>query len=102
MRTFWDPRQFAHAPRIEMHNGRIDRARAVELTQKYQLVSKKRAEQSIDFTEQYRSYVINYGLGQDMVQAYVEAAGDTPQARWAAMERVISEPTLPSDLLVRR
>ena len=24
MRTFWDPRQFAHAPRIEMHNGRIE------------------------------------------------------------------------------
>jgi hypothetical protein len=82
--------------------GRINREEAVALTQKYQLVSRKRAEQSIDFTQQYRSYVINYGLGQDMVQAYVEAAGTTPQARWAAMERVISEPTLPSDLLVRR
>jgi hypothetical protein len=82
--------------------GRIDRAKAVELTQKYQLVSKKRAEQSTDFTEQYRSYVINYGLGQDMVRAYVEAAGPDPKARWAAMERVISEPTLPSDLLIRR
>ena len=81
--------------------GRIDRKQAVALTQKYQLVSKKRAEQSIDFTQQYRSYVINYGLGQDMVRAFVEAAGTTPQARWAAMERVISEPTLPSDLLVR-
>jgi hypothetical protein len=81
--------------------GRIDRAKAVELTQKYQLVSKKRAEQSIDFNEQYRSYVINYGLGQDMVRAYVEAAGPDPKARWAAMERVISEPTLPSDLLIR-
>jgi len=81
--------------------GRIDRKQAVALTQKYQLVSKKRAEQSIDFTDQYRSYVINYGLGQDMVRAHVEAAGPTPQARWAAMERVISEPTLPSDLLVR-
>ncbi|HEY9554969.1 hypothetical protein [Allosphingosinicella sp.] len=78
--------------------GRIDRDRAVELTQKYQLVSKKRAEQSVDFIEEYRSYVINYGLGEDMVEAYVEAAGDTPEARWAAMERVISEPTLPSDL----
>jgi hypothetical protein len=85
----------------EYLEGRIDRAQAVELTQKYQLVSLKRAEQLIDFTEQYRSYVINYGLGQDMVEAYVEAAGSTPQARWAAMERIISEPTLPSDLLVR-
>lgn len=79
--------------------GRIDRARAVELTQKYQLVSKRRAEQSVDFIDDYRSYVINYGLGEDMVEAYVEAAGDTPEARWAAMERVISEPTLPSDLV---
>ena len=81
--------------------GRIDRARAVALTQKYQLVSKARAEQSIKFTDDYRSYVINYGLGQDMVKAFVEAAGTTPEARWAAMERVISEPTLPIDLLVR-
>jgi len=37
-----------------------------------------------------------------MVQAYVEAAGPSPKARWAAMERIISEPTLPSDLLVRQ
>ena len=81
--------------------GRINRKQAVELTQKYQLVSKQRAEQSIGFTEQYRSYVINYGLGQDMARAFVEAAGATPQARWAAFERIISEPTLPSDLLVR-
>jgi len=81
--------------------GRINRKQAVELTQKYQLVSKARAEQSIDFTDQYRSYVINYGLGQDMARAYVEAAGGTPEARWAALERIISEPTLPSDLLVR-
>ena len=64
-------------------------------------MSKKRAEQSIGFTEQYRSYVINYGLGQDMARAFVEAAGATPEARWAAFERIISEPTLPSDLLVR-
>ena len=32
--------------------GRINRKQAVELTQKYQLVSKQRAEQSIGFTEQ--------------------------------------------------
>jgi hypothetical protein len=32
------------------------------------------------------------------VRAYVDAAGTTPQARWAAMERILSEPTLPADL----
>lgn len=78
--------------------GRITRDQAVALTQKYQLVSKARAEQSIKFTQDYRSYVINYGLGQDMVRAHVEAAGPSQEARWAAFEKIISEPTLPSDL----
>lgn len=78
--------------------GRIDRAGAVALSQKYQLQSKKRAEKSLDFTDQYRTYVINYGLGQDMVRSYVEAAGTDQGARWARMEKILSEPTLPSDL----
>jgi len=78
--------------------GRISRDEAVALGQKYQLQSKERAEKSLDFTDQYRTYVINYGLGQDMVRAYVEAAGPDPKARWARMEKILSEPTLPSDL----
>lgn len=82
-------------------DGQIDRARAIALTQKYQLMSEARAKQSIGFTDTYRSYVINYGLGQDMVREFVEAAGPDAKARWAAMERVISEPTLPADLAVR-
>ncbi len=80
---------------------RITREQAIELTQRYQLVSRRRAEQSIAFTDQYRAYVINYGLGRDMVARYVEAAGPDPAARWAAMERLLSEPTLPADLTVR-
>ena len=81
--------------------GRIAREEAIALTQKYQLVSEERATQSISFTDEYRSYVINYGLGQDMVRAYVEAAGPDPAARWAAFEHILSEPTLPSDLVAR-
>jgi hypothetical protein len=80
-------------------DGRISRAQALELTRKYQLVTAARAEQLVAFAEQYRSYVINYGLGREMVKAHIEAAGDTPEARWAAMERILSEPTLPDDLV---
>ena len=78
--------------------GRIDRAEAVRLTQRYQLQTEERAKQSMDFVDQYRSYVVNYGLGKDMVKADVEAAGADPKARWARMEQLLSEPTLPSDL----
>ncbi len=79
---------------------RITRAQAVELSQRYLLVSPERAEQLTRFTEQYRSYVINYGLGEDVARAHVERAGGAdPAARWRAMERVLSEPTLPRNLL---
>ncbi len=82
----------------EYLDGRIDRATALALAQKYQLLSPERAEQQIKFTETYRSYVINYGLGLDMARAYVDAAGPDEKARWAAMEWMISGPTLPAEL----
>jgi hypothetical protein len=81
--------------------GRIDRAQAIALSQRYQLVSAQRAEQSLRFTEQYRTYVINYGLGREMVARYVEAAGPDQASRWQAMERILSRPTVPADLTVR-
>ncbi len=80
-------------------DGEIDREKAVKLIRKYQLVSEKRARQSLDFNDTYRSYVINYGLGKDMVRAYIENAGNDPLFRWAAMERIISEPALPANLV---
>lgn len=79
-------------------DGKVDRAAALDLIQKYQLISRKRAEQSLSFTENYRSYVINYGLGQDMVTADLARAGRDSQARWKRMEAIISQPTLPADL----
>lgn len=82
----------------EYLEGRLTRAQAIELLQRYQLVSEPRAEQSLSFIDQYRAYVINYGLGRDMVAHYVESAGADPAARWSAMERLLSEPSLPSHL----
>jgi hypothetical protein len=82
----------------DLLEGRITREQAIALTQRYGLQSRSRAEQSIAFTERYRAYVINYGLGQAMVKAHIERAGPDPAARWAAMRRLLSEPSLPSDL----
>lgn len=79
-------------------DGDIDRDAAVAAIARYQLVSRERAEQSIRFTEHYRSYVINYVTGEDLVRAYVERAGPSADARWAAFERIMTTPTLPEDL----
>ena len=75
--------------------GRIDRSTALDQLQAYSLVSRDRAEQRLSFIERYRSYIINYGLGRDMVQAWIESQlGD----RWEVTEQLLSSQTLPTDL----
>ncbi len=81
-------------------DGIIDRPTAVALTQKYLLFSPARAEQSVAFTDKYRSYVINYGIGEEMVRAYIERGNPDRDEIWRRMALLLSEPTLPSDLLV--
>ena len=81
-------------------DGEIDRERAIDLAQRYLLVSRGRAAQLIDFTDRYRAYVINYVSGEALISAYVDrVAGTDPQARWSAFERIMAEPTLPEDLM---
>jgi hypothetical protein len=79
-------------------DGQVTRAQALELTQKYLLLSPARTEQSVAFTDHYRSYVINYGWGKDLVRNYVERGNPDQSERWRRMEKILSEPTLPSDL----
>jgi hypothetical protein len=80
-------------------DGEIDRTKALALTEKYLLVSPARAEQSVGFTDHYRSYVINYGWGKELVKGYVERSNPSEAERWQRMEKILSEPVLPADLM---
>jgi len=82
-------------------NGEIDRAAAVAWLQRYAMMPADRAEQRTRFFDEYRSYVINYNLGQDLVRAYIEKAGGTvghPDVRWKVFGDLLSSPRLPSGL----
>jgi len=82
-------------------DGKWTRGEAVEYLQKYNLFSKDKAEKRIDFIEKYRSYVINYNLGKDLVKNYVESNGgtvDNPERRWELFQQLLSSPRTPSDL----
>jgi len=82
-------------------NKQIDAAQAIGWLERYALMQHDRAVQRVKFFDQYRSYVINYNLGKDMVRRYIESRGGTPDApakRWAEFERLISSPRLPSGL----
>ena len=82
-------------------NGEIDRAAAVAWLQQWAMMPKERAEQRTRFFDQYRSYVINYNLGQDLARAYIEKRGGTvdhPDVRWKLFGELLSSPRLPSGL----
>jgi hypothetical protein len=82
-------------------NGEIDRAAAAVWLETWALTPKDRAEQRTKFFDQYRSYVINYNLGQDLVRAYLERHGGTaerPDVRWTEFGKLLSSPRLPSGL----
>ncbi len=69
------------------------------MLEKYALMPRARAEQRVRFFDQYRSYVINYNLGKDMVRNYIEKrAGDDAGQRWVEFGRLLSSPRLPSGL----
>jgi hypothetical protein len=85
-------------------DGSIDADTAVGWLEKYGLYSLPRARQRVRFFDQYRSYVINYNLGKDLVAAHVEARGgapNNPAKRWQEFEALISSPRLPSGLTRR-
>ncbi|MFC4699984.1 hypothetical protein ACFO4O_07445 [Glaciecola siphonariae] len=76
-------------------NGEINADAAADILQKYMLNSPERAAQRVRFFDKYRSYVINYNLGRDLVESYVIRQGGTEnntQKRWTIFEELLSNP----------
>ncbi len=80
-------------------NGETTAAEAAAMLEKYSLMEPARAQQRIKFIEKYRSYVITYNHGLQLVGDWVEtqAKGDGDK-RWAVFTELISTPQLPSGL----
>jgi hypothetical protein len=79
-------------------NGEATREEAVAWLQTYALSAAGRAEQRTRFFDAYRSYVINYNHGKDMVAAYIERGNADAAERWTRFESMLSTPMLPGDL----
>ena len=82
-------------------DGQMDAAGAAAWLERYALMAHDRAMQRVRFFDQYRSYVINYNYGKDLVRKYIEAHGGTPDhpdRRWREFENLLSSPRLPSGL----
>ena len=86
-------------------NGEISADSAARWLNTYALMEPERARQRVRFFDTYRSYVINYNWGRDLVREFVEREGGTanaPERRWATFSELLSSPRLPSDLVGER
>ncbi len=82
-------------------DGEIDAKAAVDWLERYALMPRARAEQRVKFFDQYRSYVINYNLGKDLVRVFVEQRtrkDAAPTRKWREFAALLSSPRLPSTL----
>ncbi len=82
-------------------NGTFTKEQTLNWLTTYALFDPARAEQRLKFIEKYRSYVINYNLGQELVRSYIEKkSGKNPseKKRWEAFEALLSSPRMPSGL----
>jgi hypothetical protein len=80
-------------------NGTLTAAEAAAYLEKYTLAAPDRAQQRVKFIDQYRSYVINYNYGKDLVRRYLEQQGGGDAARrWKIFAALLSSPRLPSGL----
>ncbi|MBI3284823.1 MAG: hypothetical protein HYZ65_08245 [Burkholderiales bacterium] len=75
-------------------DGEIAEPAALAMLMKYALSDQQRSTQRLRFIERLRSYVINYNLGQDTVQAYVErrAGSENAQQRWQVFAELLLQP----------
>ncbi len=83
-------------------DGAIDAAEASRWLQRYALMSKASADQRVRFIDRYRSYVINYNVGRELVASYVErraGPGAGEAKRWEVFKELLASPRLPSGLL---
>ncbi|MDQ3426585.1 MAG: hypothetical protein M3477_02020 [Gemmatimonadota bacterium] len=80
-------------------DGQMDSAGAVAAMQRYWLQAPDAAAKTLRFIDTYRSYVINYNLGRDLVARWVErAAGASAVDRWRVFGALLASPRLPGDL----
>lgn len=83
-------------------NDTMSESKARSYLRKYCLMNDETADKSISFIKKYRSYVINYNYGQDLVKDHIERNGGTtkdPAKRWELFGHLLSNPVNPAELV---
>jgi hypothetical protein len=82
-------------------DGNLNKEDAIKWLSEYALRPPGRAQNSLQFIERYRSYIINYTVGELLIKNYIEKHGgseDDRQKRWQLFAEILSQPYISSDL----
>ena len=82
-------------------DGKWKKEATLKWLEKYSLMTPERASHYLSFINTYRSYVINYNLGQDLVKNFIVRHGGTesnPEKRWELFKYLLTTPQTPSGL----
>lgn len=80
-------------------DGTMSRDSTIAWLMHYKLWSRDRAERGVRFAEKYRSYLVNYSVGVELVRDWVNRhSGNDPEARWTSFRNLLASPRLPNDL----
>jgi hypothetical protein len=76
----------------------VTRDETVKWLADYSVTTEERAKKRLDFVERYRTYVINYTLGEDIVKNYVESKASDRDGQWQVFTDLLRTPQVPSFL----
>jgi hypothetical protein len=81
-------------------NEKISSAEAIELIRKLLLRSLASARQSLEFVKIYRSYILTYSIGEDLVRNHIlsKAGKANPEQQWKEYLKLMTRPVLPEQL----
>jgi len=79
-------------------NGQFSSEQAQEWLINYALDTPEKAAKRISFFDAYRSYIINYNYGKDLVAEWVNSDEADSEQRWKRFIKLLSEPLSPTDL----
>jgi hypothetical protein len=81
-------------------NGTMSSEEILKWQMNYLFETKEEAAQIMQFIKEYRSYMICYNYGEDLVSNYVEAHSDPDDhnSPWKAFGWLLSNMVMPSDL----
>jgi len=85
-------------------SGEIDSTEAKDALLYYAIYGTDEVDDRIGFYDDYRSYVVTYYIGIDLIRNHIEAITDSsndPEAKWEAFAELLKTPLTPANLLSR-